>query len=724
MIKLVGIHKIYQDQNFGFMALKDINLDFKDDHFVCILGKSGSGKTTLLNIIGGLDTPSSGHMVINGELTTKFTEAQWDYFRNYKIGFVFQNYSLIEHLTVLDNVKLAIKIQGIKDDEAKTRALEMLDKVGIKSHAHKLPKQLSGGERQRVAIARALVNNPELILADEPTGNLDKKNSEQIMKLLKEISNEYLVIMVTHSKKMAKKYADRIIELEDGMVSSDTKPSTNEKVLITKPVIKHTRFRFIDKIKHAFKNIRMKKWRSFLVSFGLAIGVSSFILLNGISNGIKVNLKNSIVNKALNPDLYINVDKRFYNENDINNYLEKLHRNKDILAARYYYPKYFQIINFKDRDIKLSSQMTYKFVDESNSYLLGNPYKDGRWPEKDDEIMLSYNFLSSLYDLTDIDLMWNKVKNGKITIAFEHYYEPVEIFYFNQIVEKYPFIDEETVPEGYDFGRFGDFSYQINKQMELYGKLAIRDDYIYVCADYNVLQEYEISDRVKKSMEFTVVGVNEFKHIDELIITKNVYFDASLNDGNYNNEFQIYLTDKGKENIFEVKNKLSEDGWVRDVLKNNEPIFLIDIFIGIATFIISMILVVSVVTAGLMLLMLLLISIIERSREIGILRSLGATKSDILSVFVSESAVIGFLAGIIGIILSILLMIFGNMFIKYKYKEILIDLFYNDKVNLIKITPLSCIIACVVCTILAVLFGLFPAIKASKKTPINALKRL
>src|SRR5690554_134733 len=195
MIKLVGIHKIYQDLNTGFLALKDINLDFKDDNFVCVLGKSGSGKTTLLNIIGGLDTPSSGHMVIDGELTTKFTDAQWDYFRNYKIGFVFQSYSLIEHLSVLDNVKLAIKIQGIKEEEAKKRALDVLKQVGILDQAYKVPKTLSGGQRQRVAIARALINNPEIILADEPTGNLDKRTSEQIIKILKEISKEHLVIM-------------------------------------------------------------------------------------------------------------------------------------------------------------------------------------------------------------------------------------------------------------------------------------------------------------------------------------------------------------------------------------------------------------------------------------------------------------------------------------------------------------------------------------------------
>ena len=235
------------------------------------------------------------------------------------------------------------------------------------------------------------------------------------------------------------------------------------------------------------------------------------------------------------------------------------------------------------------------------------------------------------------------------------------------------------------------------------------------------------SSRAKSLKEFTIVGINNFKQIDEVIVTKDVYFNIQNTfDYSFNEEiFEVYLTDKGRDNLFSVKKELSKVAkWVEDAENFEEPIVLAEIFVGIAQFIISLILVISVVTAGLMLLMVLLISIIERSREIGILRSLGATKSDILSVFVSESAVIGFFSGILGILISIVIMLIGNIIIKNKYEEVLLNAFNNSDINLIIITPLSCIIACFVCILLAMLFGLFPAIKASKKTPINALKRL
>lgn len=726
MIKLVGIHKIYEDGNTGFLALKDINLDFKDDHFVCILGKSGSGKTTLLNIIGGLDKPSSGHMVIDGELTTKFTTTQWDYFRNYKIGFIFQNFSLIEHLTVLDNVKLAIKLQGIKEQEAKERTLAMLEKVHLKKHAYKLPKQLSGGERQRVAIARALINNPEVILADEPTGNLDKKNAEEILKILKEISKEKLVIMVTHNKRIAYNYADRIIELKDGAVISDTKPYLNEKVRITKPNIKYTKYRFIDKVKHALQNIKIKKWRSFLISLGLAIGVSSFILIDGISNGIKINVQRYLRNQISGGDLTL-VVYQAVNPTDI---IDIIKDEEEVIGVRLN-PIYTEVQRINE--VNIESQpiwLSYKSIDNSdlNTRLFGKPYADGRFPSKDDEIMVSYDFANSLFNLSSIEEIWKRLKDAKISVVTGYYYN-ISDKYLNENCSLFNYFNENIPPQDYDESILGPYEDHIIKQKELFGALLlISETQIYLCENYDTLPKF-YSNRAKYK-EFTVVGINEVSLIDESFITETAFFETynSFVLDSYGS-FEIYLTEKGQNNTYPIKTSLSEklqgyDFFIYDNPSSGLTINFLEIFLGMSQFIISMILIVSVVTAGLMLLMLLMISVIERSREIGILRALGATRSDVMSVFITESGVLGFLAGILGIILSFIISIVANIIIRYKYKDVLMRIFYLTDINIVIIKPLSCVIAVIICIFLTMMFGLFPAIKASKKTPINALKRL
>ncbi|NLG82431.1 MAG: ATP-binding cassette domain-containing protein [Bacilli bacterium] len=727
MIKLVGIHKIYEDGNTGFLALKDINLDFKDDHFVCILGKSGSGKTTLLNIIGGLDNPSSGHMVINGELTTKFTTTQWDYFRNYKIGFIFQNFSLIEHLTVLDNVKLAIKLQGIKEQEAKERALAMLEKVHILAQAHKLPSQLSGGERQRVAIARALVNNPEVILADEPTGNLDKKNANEVLKILKEISEEKLVIMVTHNRKIAHTYADRIIELKDGSVVSDTKPYLNEKVKISKPKPKYTKFRFGDKIKHALNNIRMKKWRSFLISLGLAIGVSSFILIDGISNGIRTNIKKYLNGRGSDGDITLIINKEAAPEEIIKIITEE----EEVIGVRLN-PVNYQVNKVNEVNVNsLQINLSYKFLDDEkeNFRLFGRIYGDGHWPTNDNEILVSYNFATTVFNISNIEEIWQKLKGATISIITGYYYE-VPMEYVAEVCELYEFIDEQTPPVNYDEGTLGSFQSHIVWQKQLFGKLLLEsDNRIYLCQDYtSITKNYTYKPLLH---DFTIVGINDASFIQVSFVTEAAYLNIyEFHEHiSYNDNYDIYLTDKGRSNTYLIKTSLSEklkgyDFFIHDNVSSNISIDLFEIFLGMAQFIISMILIVSVVTAGLMLLMLLMISVIERSREIGILRALGATKSDVMSVFITESGVLGFFAGILGIVLSLGSALIANEIIRHKYERILLQTFYRTDINLVIIKPLSCLIAIIISIIFTMMFGLFPAIKASKKTPINALKRL
>ena len=228
MLELKNIVKEYVTEDETVRALKGISVKFRKSEFVSVLGPSGCGKTTMLNIVGGLDRYTSGDLVINGKSTKSFTDKEWDTYRNHSVGFVFQSYNLIPHQTVLENVELALTLSGIGAQERKERAIAVLEKVGLKSKINSRPNQLSGGQMQRVAIARALINDPEILLADEPTGALDSKTSVQIMDLLKEISEDRLIIMVTHNPELAEKYSSRIIRLLDGELVGDDKPVSDE----------------------------------------------------------------------------------------------------------------------------------------------------------------------------------------------------------------------------------------------------------------------------------------------------------------------------------------------------------------------------------------------------------------------------------------------------------------------------------------------------------------
>ena len=228
MLEIKKVSKIYETAGFKQKALDEVSIKFRENEFVSILGQSGSGKTTLLNIVGGLDQYTKGDLIINGISTKKFKDRDWDTYRNHRVGFVFQSYNLIPHQTALQNVELALTLSGVSKDERRKRAKEALRKVGLEDHMNKRPNQMSGGQMQRIAIARALVNNPDILLADEPTGALDSETSIQVMELLKEIAKDKLVIMVTHNPELAEEYSTRIIKLLDGKIVNDSNPLTKK----------------------------------------------------------------------------------------------------------------------------------------------------------------------------------------------------------------------------------------------------------------------------------------------------------------------------------------------------------------------------------------------------------------------------------------------------------------------------------------------------------------
>ena len=290
MLQIRDIHKEYKTGSLVQKALDGVSLNLRDNEFVAILGPSGSGKTTLLNIIGGLDRYDNGDLIINGVSTKRYKDRDWDSYRNHTIGFVFQSYNLIPHQTVLSNVELALTISGISGKERRQKALDALDKVGLREQAHKKPNQMSGGQMQRVAIARALVNDPDILLADEPTGALDTETSIQVMDLLKEVAKDRLVVMVTHNPELAEEYATRIVKLKDGKITADSDPFDPElKADALKPVHKNlgkASMSFFTALALSFNNLWTKKTRTILVAFAGSIGIIGIALILSLSNGI------------------------------------------------------------------------------------------------------------------------------------------------------------------------------------------------------------------------------------------------------------------------------------------------------------------------------------------------------------------------------------------------------------------------------------------------------
>ena len=296
MLVLKNIVKDYVAGDTTVRALKGIDINFRENEFVSILGPSGCGKTTLLNIIGGLDRYTSGDLYINGKSTKYFQDSDWDTYRNHSIGFVFQSYNLISHQTVLANVELALTLSGVSKKERKQRAIEALKKVGLEQQIYKKPNQMSGGQMQRVAIARALINDPDIILADEPTGALDSETSVQIMEILKEISKEKLIVMVTHNPDLAEEYSNRIIRCLDGEVIDDTNPydPTEEDTVAEKEKEASAKVKgkksmsFSSAFALSINNLRTKKGRTFLTAFAGSIGIIGIALVLALSNGIQV----------------------------------------------------------------------------------------------------------------------------------------------------------------------------------------------------------------------------------------------------------------------------------------------------------------------------------------------------------------------------------------------------------------------------------------------------
>ena len=434
MLELKNITKIYETDGFKQKALNNFSIKFRKCEFVSILGPSGSGKTTLLNIIGGLDKYTSGDLIINGTSTKEYTDRDWDTYRNHRVGFVFQSYNLIPHQSVLSNVELALTLSGVSKTERRKKAIKVLKEVGLIDHINKRPNQLSGGQMQRVAIARALVNDPDILLADEPTGALDSKTSTQIMDLLSIVAKDRLVIMVTHNSELAYAYSNRIVELKDGEKIEDTNPFNKEDEKEELRKDKKTSMSFITALTLSLNNLMTKKGRTILTAFAGSIGIIGIALIMSLSNGIQKYInrveeetlssypliiqKNTLDIGSVIESMTASVDKKEYNDNKIHSVnimgdmlssMSKQAGKNDLKSLKEYFDNNNEIKDYVS-DIKYSYDVTMNLYKDSDEIIKVNP------TSVFDSLGMSMSGVSSVYNsyLSNYDVFEEMMDNSAL----------------------------------------------------------------------------------------------------------------------------------------------------------------------------------------------------------------------------------------------------------------------------------------------------------------------
>ena len=772
MLTLKHLKKIYKTKSLTQVALNDVNVNFRKNEFVTILGQSGSGKTTLLNVIGGLDNYDYGELIINGKSTKNFKDNDWDYYRNSCVGFIFQNYNLINHISVYKNVELAITLSNSKDKRKKV--MDALKKVGLEKHVNKKPNELSGGQMQRVAIARALVNDPKIILADEPTGALDSKNSIMIMELIKKVAKDKLVIMVTHNKELAKKYASRIIELKDGVIINDSKPYNENEIKDDYVKIKKTKMSLKAAVNLSLNNLKTKKGRTFLTSFASSIGLIGIALILSISNGFNKQIKEYEKNTLSSFPITISkltstMDKK------------ELEDNKKAFTGDYDYPQKNvlypysgeennkvheneitdEYLNYiKSIDSNLLSAISYYTVtsfnlmttdnNENFKTVSGGSINFNSLPQdlngdsylKDNYDLLSGSYPSSVYDVVLIVDSKNRIDKNLLDALFVD--SSKKEINFNEIVGKeikvisndnyYSKINEnvfakkEPSKEMYDKGI----------TLKIVGIVRGKKDNV-LASIMDVISESMGSSMVSKigySNELINIIVNENKEseivkyqynsngvvfmggisFEEAKITKDEALTI-LGANDVPASINIYPKDfKSKEQVISYLDEYNKD-------KEDEAKILYmdyakqigDLSNGILdgiTIVLIAFSSISLLVSSIMIGIITYISVLERTKEIGILRSLGARKKDITRVFNAETLIIGLISGVVSIIITLLLLIPINKII-YNATELK---------NVGVLNPVHAVILVIISIMLTLIGGLIPSKGASKKDPVDALR--
>lgn len=769
MLQLKNITKVYGDASNAVHALNGVDIQFSQPEFVSILGPSGCGKTTLLNIIGGLDKYTSGELLIDGKSTKDFNDSEWDAYRNSTIGFVFQTYNLISHLNVLDNVAIALTLSGVSPEERKERAKKVLASIGLADQTHKKPNQLSGGQMQRVAIARALINNPRVILADEPTGALDSETSMQIMDILKEISKTRHVIMVTHNQEIAKKYSDRVIQLKDGLIVSDSNPSHELVAEKEKPLITtKTSMSWLMAIKLSFKNLMTKKKRTIMTSIAGSIGIIGVALVLAISSGMSAYVS-SMQSDALAgfpitvSQTAMTFDRNMHTGN--REEAEKFPKGDTIYSydsstntrahTNLISQGYIDYLNAMDKSlynaisysyglnmpvIVQADNGEYKKVDTNKSAsLFGSGSYFNEMPDSED-------FIKSQYDL---------LENGG---TFPSNANEIAL-----IVDSYNRLDVRAlealgiaVAENYKFSTLLGKTYKVINNNDYYTE---NSDIFIARTDYEAM--YNNSNNI----ELTIVGIMRVKEssssellssgivyttaLTETMLASAVNSDIAIAQREFGDTKSVFtgvaFSGKASDNYesvmqqigasaiptgiqiypadFQAKDKIKDylDLYNADASEAEQIIYsdlaetitsMISTLINTITIILTALAAVSLVVSTIMIGIITYVSVVERTKEIGILRAIGARKKDISRIFNAETLIIGFIAGLFGITITYMLSIPLNLIISS-----LVGV--SGIVSLPILYALALVAGSMSLTLIG---GLIPASSAAKKDPVLALR--
>lgn len=761
MLELKKISKSYKTGSFVQQALKEVSIQFRNNEFVAILGASGSGKTTLLNIIGGLDQYDSGDLIINNKSTKKFKAIDWDRYRNHCVGFIFQNYNLIPHISILDNVEMGMTLSGVNSKTRKKKAKEALKKVGLLEHIHKKPNQLSGGQMQRVAIARALVNNPDIILADEPTGALDTKTSIQIMDLIKEIAKDKLVIMVTHNPDLAKDYATRIIEFKDGTKISDSNPVTEKEKDTSILKIKKTAMNFRTALKLSFNNIKTKKGRTLLTAFASSIGIIGIALILSLSNGFKIEVDNFEKNTLSQAPVIISTQAMTMSEETVSQIKkedspkypkeEKVYALEDvmetvlhtnILSDEYieYVKKldtsllsgvsYQQATNF---NIITKTKDGYKLVADSSNWTLlpTNPNKNengiiydnydilaGEINEDEPGLILQVNSKNQIYQstlealgLSGKEVSFEDILNQELKVVGndDYYLQYGSIFVPNQDLEKLYQNKNNITLKVQAIIRGKSDKEMITNGSGIGYTNALTELVISKNKDSKIVSYQEKSD-------YNILTNQPFDEKDGSMNTKETMLGYLGKDVKPN---VIYLYPKdfeSKKEITTYLDKYNEGKEEKDVVEYTDMAAMISTLSGNIMDAITVVLVafssISLIVSSIMIAIITYISVLERIKEIGILRALGARRKDIKRVFNAETFIIGLTSGILGILIAYLLTIPANQIIEN----------LSGLAGVAKLNIYHAIILVIINIILTMIGGAIPSRMASKKDPVEALR--
>lgn len=827
MLELKNVTKLYKTVGLTQKSLDKVSIKFRDNEFVSILGASGSGKTTMLNIIGGLDRYTSGDLIINGISTKKYKDKNWDTYRNHKVGFVFQSYNLISHQTALSNVELALTLSGVGKKKRKKRAIEALKKVGLKDHIHKKPSEMSGGQMQRVAIARALVNNPDILLADEPTGALDSKTSVQIMDLLKEIAQDRLVIMVTHNPELADKYSTRIVKLKDGVITDDSNPYNDNEDNKDASIGKKTSMSFLTAMSLSLNNLMTKKARTFLTAFAGSIGIIGIALIlslsNGVSNYINEKEEEALSNYPLTIEknsmdmasMMMNMMKtksKHYDDNKIrsNNVLNdlltsfkvKVNNLKDFksyLDSNKNINKYANDIQYgydldinlftKDVDgntLKVNPTNIYEnlgvisqfmqFSDNNNVFtelfnndkLLLDNYDlvAGNLPKNYNEVVVmidSNNEISdyTLYALglkskTELEDMVKKSEAGedvKSNLEEYNYDDLLGLSYklvFNSdyyVLENGIWIDKSNnndyINSLYESAEtirvVGIIKAHENTSLTTTGAIGYTKDLTnYVIdkvnnseivkmqrdnPDINVFTGKRFDD-INISIDPSIYTLSESEiksYIENIMDTKSTYEDnlrkLGVVDTTNPDTISIYPKDfKSKDSIVDIIDVYNKGKTDSDKITYTDTVGMmmksVTSIVNIISYVLIAFVGISLVVSSIMIGIITYISVLERRKEIGILRAIGARKKDISRVFNAEAIIEGLAAGILGILITLLLSLLGNVIVSHVL----------NVNNIMHLELSSAIILILISVLLTFIAGLVPSRIASKKDPVIALR--